>query len=257
MRKLFYFVCIVLFISTPLHSFAWGKKGHQIVGEIAEHFLDDSTKQRVQRYLGNLDFQEAATWMDDVRSNEYYDYMRTWHYVNMEKGQNFSQAAARNAVSIIHAAITELRNKNNLPKDKIKTDLLLIFHLMGDIHQPMHIGYASDRGGNSVNVSYMFKPYKTNLHSVWDTEIIESEKITADTCIQLYANLTQAELNKINSTSELEWMRESRRYLTDAYEFKNDFLDTNYIAKNKSIIENRLLVAGIRLANVLKVLFNS
>ena len=78
-----------IFLSIPCQSIAWGKQGHQIVAQIAEHFLSDSTKQKVKKYLGNTTFEEAATWMDESRSNDYYNYMRTWHYINIDKGQQY------------------------------------------------------------------------------------------------------------------------------------------------------------------------
>lgn len=248
---------ITLVIASPLRSLAWGREGHQIVGTIASHFLDDSTRKKVEKYLGGTSFEDAATWMDESRSNEYYDFMRTWHYVNMEKGETFKQAADKNAVSVLHAAINELRNIDKLSKSRIRTDLYIIFHLIGDLHQPMHVGYGSDRGGNNVQVSYLYKSYKTNLHSVWDTEIIQSEKITADTCLKLYSGLSQTDIDNINKLNELGWMKESRVLLDTAYNFKDNFLDKNYVLSNKTIIEKQLLVAGMRLAYVLKELFKS
>ena len=59
---------------------------------------------------------------------------------------------------------------DKLYDDQIKTDLFYLFHLVGDLHQPLHTGYPDDKGGNLIDVSYLYKSYHTNLHTVWDDE---------------------------------------------------------------------------------------
>ena len=249
------FVLLISF--TPFHSFAWGKQGHQIVAQIAAHFLSDSVKQKVQKYLGNTSFEEAATWMDESRSNDFYSYMRTWHYINLDKGETYKPVIERNILTVLHAAIGELKNRDKLKKSEIKTDLFYIFHLVGDLHQPLHVGYGSDKGGNDVQVSYKFKSYSSNLHSVWDTEIIESEKINADSCYNLYSTMPADETEKIKKINELQWMKESRAYLDTVYNFNDGFLTKNYVMDRKSIVTRQLLLGGIRLAAVLSELFKN
>lgn len=244
-------------LSIPVQSMAWGKAGHQIVAQIAEHFLSDSTKQKVKKYLGNTSFEEAATWMDESKSNDYYNYMRTWHYINIDKGQDYKPEAQRNILTVLHAAIKEIKSKDNISKSKLKEDLQMVFHLVGDLHQPMHVGYGADRGGNDISVSYLFKSYNTNLHSVWDTEIIESEKITMDTCLQLFNKMPKEEIEKVKKINELQWFRESRVLLEKCYEFKDGFLDKNYVMTNKQTVERQLLLGGIRLAEVLEDIFRN
>ena len=255
LKKITLSLFIAALFCLPLHSFAWGFKGHRIVAQIAAHYLPDSIKLKVQKYLGKTTFEEAATWMDESRSNDYYSYMRSWHFINMEKGEQYKPVAERNALTVLHAAIKNLKDKEKLKKNKVKEDLLLIFHLVGDLHQPLHVGYGSDRGGNSKEVSYIFKSYISNLHSVWDTEIIESEKITTDTCIKFANSFSANELSEFKKINELAWMRESRSYLDEVYNYKNDFLDKNYVLNNKSTVTKQLLLSGIRLAAVLEELF--
>ena len=251
---LIFIVCIFL---TPRQSFAWGKKGHQITAQIAAHFLSDSTKKKVQDYLGKISFEDAATWMDESKSNDFYNYMRTWHYINIDKGQPYKPVAERNILTVLHAAIGEIKNKEKVKKSEIKQDLLMIFHLVGDLHQPLHVGYGSDRGGNDITVAYVFKSYTSNLHSIWDTDLLETEKINIDTCLSLYNTLSADEIVKIKKINELQWMRESRALLDTAYNFQDNFLDKNYSQRNKSIVTRQLLIGGIRLAALLEDLFKN
>lgn len=254
MKKILIVIGLALALVTPSKRvFAWGKTGHELVGSIAYHFLDDSTKKRVQEFLGDMSFEEAANWMDDSRSNSYYDYMRTWHYLDMDKGEKYEGSAERNILTVLHSAINDLKQyKTQKPKD-VKRDLLLIFHLVGDLHQPLHCGYAVDKGGNTITVT---SPYVSgNLHSIWDTQILEFKKINIDSCLELYNTMDQKSIADMSKINELKWMYESRSLLDTVYSFKENFLDLTYVDSNALIIKKQLLVAGIRLAAILKQMF--
>ena len=249
-KRIITLVLAISLVSISGRSFAWGKRGHEIVAQIAFHFLDDSTKQIVLKYLGNLSIEEAANWMDDERSNSYYNYMRTWHYLDIDKGTVYTPSLERNILTVLHSAIVELRQYKTIRKKDVKRDLLLIFHLIGDLHQPLHTGYAIDKGGNTINVS---SPVVSgNLHSVWDTQILEYKNITMDSCLKLYATLDTAEVLEIKKINELKWMYQSRSLLDTVYNFKDNYLDRDYIDRNSVVIKKQLIMGGLRLASILK-----
>lgn len=249
------FVFLVSLLAKPQHSFAWGKTGHEIVAQIAFYFLDDSTKKIVQEYLGNLSFEEAANWMDDSRGNSYYNFMRTWHYLDMDKGLTYTPSTERNILTVLHSAITELREYKTIKRKDVKRDLLLIFHLIGDLHQPLHTGYSIDKGGNTIAINSPF--VSGNLHSVWDTQILEYKNIKLDSCIELYKTYDSAAIAEMQHINELKWMYQSRSLLDTVYSFQNNFLDKNYIDSNVIVIKKQLLLAGLRLASVLNQVFKS
>jgi hypothetical protein len=233
--------------------YAWGKTGHELVAKIAFHFLDDSTRKLVLNYLGNLSFEEAANWMDDSRSNSYYSYMRTWHYLDMDKGEHYTPTSERNILTVLHSAIVELKQYKTIKSKDVKRDLLLIFHLVGDLHQPLHCGYSIDKGGNTIEIN---SPYVSgNLHSVWDTQILEYKKLNLDSCLELYKTLDDSTIAEISKVNELKWMHQSRSLLDTVYSFQNNFLDEKYIGNNVEVIKKQLLIAGLRLASVLRNTF--
>jgi S1/P1 Nuclease len=254
-KRILSILLIAIFITTSARSYAWGKRGHELVAQIAFRFLDDSTKQIVKKYLGNLSIEEAANWMDDERSNSYYNYMRTWHYLDIDKGQTYTPSSERNILTVLHSAISDLKLYKTLKKKDIKRDLLLIFHLIGDLHQPLHTGYAIDKGGNTIEVTS--PNVGGNLHSVWDTQIIEFKNITLDSCMQTYAALDTLEVAEIKKINELKWMYQSRSLLDTVYSFNNNYLDQNYIDSNAIVIKKQLVMAGLRLASILSEVFNS
>ena len=249
------FLLVVSIQLIAIPGFAWGKRGHELVAQIAFHFLDDPIKELVKKYLGNLSIEEAANWMDDERSNSYYNYMRTWHYLDMDKGTVYTPSAERNILTILHSAIVELRKYKTIKSKDVRRDLLLIFHLVGDLHQPLHTGYAIDKGGNTIEIT---SPVVSgNLHSVWDTQILEYKNITLDSCLAAYNSYDAASIGGIKKINELNWMYESRSNLDSVYNFKNNFLDQNYIDRNTFIIKRQLLKAGLRLASILNDVFGT
>jgi hypothetical protein len=254
--KPLFFLLLGSLSTLPNFVSAWGKEGHGMVAEVAFHYLDDSTKARVLRNLGNLSIEEAATWMDDMRSNSYYDYMRTWHYINVEKGQTYAPAdTERDVLVILNSAVHELLNRNSLKKRNVKEDLYLLFHLVGDLHQPLHVGYGVDKGGNTIDVSVLSKHRRTNLHKLWDSEIIEVKKIKLEDCLAQRDSLSAEDVAENQKIDILGWMNRSRGYLDAVYDFQDGFIDQSYVDKNAVVIEKQILCAGLRLATVLKTAF--
>lgn len=170
MKNLFiplFFFCV---LCNPGNSFAWGTEGHAIVGRIAMRYVHDDVKQNIYRLLGNMSIDTAANWMDQVKGNADYDFMRTWHYVDFPKGQPYLNSNHENILNRLILTYSELQHKKVLGNDQIRTDLYILLHLMGDLHMPLHTGYDKDLGGNKIIVQ--FDTIKThNLHRFWDEDI--------------------------------------------------------------------------------------
>ena len=251
------FISLILLLS-PKHSFAWGKKGHEMVAEIAFHYLDDSTKAKVQHYLRKMSIEDASNWMDEMRTNSYYDYMKPWHYINIGKDSMYVPSVKeRDILIILNSAIAELRHKDSLKEKNVREDLYLLFHLMGDFHQPLHVGYGIDRGGNDILVSYIYKSYHTNLHKVWDFEIMDTKNISLEDCLKQYDSFTAEEIKEIEKINLMSWMKQSRSLLDSVYNFQDGFIDQNYVDRNTIVIEKQILIAGLRLASVLRETFKN
>ena len=78
--------------------------------------------------------------------------------------------------------VTGIEHCKSVIKDKKSSDadkafyLKLLIHLIGDLHQPMHVGKNEDLGGNKIIVDFFST--QSNLHSVWDSDIIEQEGLS-------------------------------------------------------------------------------
>lgn len=255
MKRIFLLLLIAAITIIPEVSFGWGSAGHQMVAQIASKCLSDKARDLVKAHLAGLTFEQASVWMDEMRHNADYDFMKTLHYINIDKGAAYKPIAGENAVNSIIQASRELKHKKVLCNEQVRFDLLLLFHLMGDIHQPLHAGYGVDKGGNDIKVTFLDK--QSNLHWVWDDEIIQDQKISLDDCMQLYSRLSKNDIEKIKSADVVEWVNESRAALDAVYDFKDNKIGEPYCVKNKDLIEKRILYAGLRLCAMLEQYFGS
>ena len=243
---------LLTLVATPFRTHAWGRRGHSLIAEIAFHYLDENTKKQVLDYLGGLSIEQAANWMDDMRSDPSYDFMKPYHYVNFEKGAEVVDMPGDNIIGVLEKTIRDFDHMGNLSHEEIKTRILYLFHLVGDLHQPLHVGYLSDRGGNQVMVTFFEK--NTNLHAVWDTEIIEYKATSLEQCLA-DNSYNAAAVASIEAIDILGWTRESRRNLDRVYAITNNHIDQDYVNINYPVIEKQLLKAGLRLASLLRHYF--
>lgn len=248
-------VTIIVFIGLIIKStlcFSWGAKGHKIVAEIAKSYLDKGIQDSVQKYLGDMSFEDAAVWMDIIKSDKTYDYLKPLHYINIEKDKTYVKYD-NNIVSELELVMAQLKNKNKRTKEEINLDIKVLFHLVGDLHQPLHVGYREDKGGNTVQVQFNGKG--TNIHHVWDSDIIENKNITSADCVKIIKTYSGKEIREIQNIDIVAWMNNSRVLLADVYSFKSNIISQEYINRSALIIEKQLADAGLRLASVLNMTF--
>ena len=247
-----YWVIILLCAAINSRCNAWGAVGHKITAQIAYSKLNQSTKDSLVKYLGETSIQEASVWMDEVRSDHSFDYMKPWHYINIEKDAKYDPASTDNIIWALNKVISELKDRQKLSKEQTTQDLKILIHLMGDLSQPLHVGYGIDKGGNSVKLLFLGK--ESNLHKAWDSEIIKEEHMTAETILQ---NMGSArEYNEhVEKIDLIAWMNASRSFIPIVYSFKDDAISDAYIKKATVVIGHQLALSGFRMAFVLEEIF--
>lgn len=246
-------ILIVLFSLISFFSFGWGEVGHHIIAQIAKVHVSKNIQDSVNKYLGAMSWESASTWMDDMRRNPEYAYFKTWHYINIEKDMPYDSTKTEtdNVYVQLQTAINNLKNKKNLSPEQITYNLKILFHLIGDFHQPLHVGYGVDRGGNEIKVYFLGK--RTNLHAIWDTDIIEHTNISFDEVNALSEKKIYKKMGEFNL---MQWMTQTRKMLVAVYNFSNP-IESKYIEDSKSIIKHQLLLAGLRLAQILTITFSA
>lgn len=244
-NKLFITLFYVFMASISVSSFAlaWGALGHQTVGEIAQRNLTAKGKQLVHEILGFESLAEAAIYPDLVRSDLEYKEFSSLHFIEMDPrfGGEYSKIPEslrpdHDAHSMISGIPEKLFEKNlNTPKFswRQKMDLMrYLVHLVGDVHQPLHVGNGYDHGGNWCRIDYSVDEngktsvITSNLHSFWDTTLVaniftaekklkfsdktpiaKDFKELADLIIKDERSLNTTEIKR---TPILEWYKESQ-----------------------------------------------
>ena len=173
--KIFLFIPFLLFLkSSDDEAFFWGQNGHRVTGKIAEQYLTKRAKRKIDKLLKGESLAFVSTFADEIKSDRSYRKYSPWHYVNMELDETYKEAKKNpqgDLVTGINTCIEILKDENSTEADKV-FHLKLLVHFIGDLHQPMHIGRKEDKGGNDFQVQWFGKG--TNLHSVWDTKMIEA-----------------------------------------------------------------------------------
>jgi hypothetical protein len=246
----------LLLIVSCFKAHSWSAKGHTIVASFAKEnlkMIDKSIIDSVQYFLGEMSFEKASLWMDEIKGDSSYDHLKPAHYINVERDATYVKTKDINVVNEIEAALGILRKKGPRDKDKIAFALRELFHLIGDLHQPLHAGYAEDRGGNEIQVTY--KKGSTNLHALWDGDIIQGENINLGSCLNFANAMNLKEKTAAQKIDAGEWMNESRALLPFVYSYTDGKISEQYSKDAKPIIERQLVKAGIRLTAVLYTYF--
>ncbi|HTD98508.1 MAG TPA: S1/P1 nuclease [Mucilaginibacter sp.] len=243
-------------ILVTLFLAAWGRTGHSTIGLIAANHLTSQAKAGVTALLGNESLADVASWADDNRDRS----TSSWHFINVELGLSFEDFSKQ--VSSKEDVYTALvKEEGILADDKASREdrvnaLKYVIHFVGDIHQPMHVSRAEDKGGNTIQVRYDGKG--TNLHSLWDTKMLEHAGLSETQLAQNFDKATPQQIAQWQSDSQMTWAWESYQISTQLYGeiSKNGTkIDDAYYQAHMSIVENRIEKAGIRLAGLLNAIF--
>jgi hypothetical protein len=248
-------LCVPLLLSA-MHVLAWGPIGHYVIGDIAEKHMKPQTIGKIEAILQMRSISGVGVWMDNIRSDSNYNYTYTWHWVTTPDGEYDASIQEETG----DAYSTFLRLKSNLMSgtlsDKEELDQLrMLIHIVGDLHQPLHVGQPGDRGGNDVLITFTGR--SSNLHRLWDSELIESKKmsyteIAAGLCKRIQPTL----IDSLNAKTPADWLREAAALRTHIYDIPEDHrVSYEYIYKYYHIVEERLIAAGIRLAAVLEEIY--
>jgi hypothetical protein len=247
---------IFLSLAAPSTVLAWGPNGHRIVGRIAMSHLTDEAARAVECLIGPGGLDQVSTWPDEIRPDPNWKKAEPWHFISIDDNETL-ETTARNPAGDVVEAIQRLegvlRNPQASRQDRQEA-LKFLVHFVGDIHNPLHVGRRADRGGNTIQVTLFNEP--TNLHSAWDTGLIESENLSFSEFAAFIDHPTRQELQSWQSAPLTEWVKESKALRTKVYTLPADGkLGYDYAYVNLPTIKQRLLQAGVRLAGLLNSIF--
>lgn len=251
-KKFCKLLSVLALASSGITAHAWGFEAHRMVANLTEPLLNASARSEVQRLL-NLEpgatLASVATWADENRSQQ----TAPWHYVNLPEG-NCTFAKERDCPdgACVVEALTEQTAilKSTAPDSERLLALKYIVHLVGDVHQPLHAGYASDKGGNTFQLQAFGQG--TNLHALWDTGLLNNwpgGPVALQT--EIAATLKAAVVTR-SAPNAAQWAVESCKLVGEPGFYPDGHVVGNdYLAAHTAAFRGRIKVAAERLAAVL------
>lgn len=244
-------VAIAIFL-TPMAVLAWGEEGHRVVGAIADSRVTSAAQAQIHLLLAGEPEPTLAgisVWADQHKNPQ----TGRWHYTDFP-AEDCSYQPERDCpggqclIGALQRYVVTLKNSSEAA-DQRTIALKMIVHLVGDAHQPLHAGFADDKGGNKYQVQWMGRG--TNLHVLWDKGLIESiapDEAGLIALAETFKNNTQV----VKDLDPVHWIEESCRIVRTPGFYPSDRnVDVEYQQRWAGTAERQLELAGLRLAGTL------
>jgi hypothetical protein len=248
---------------------AYGELGHGVICDIAFRSLTKEARQEVLSLLKATPyktFAQACNWADRIRDDSKYDFAKPHHYINIPRGtervvrvndcdlNGCVVDAIKTYIAVLSGRPLENKNASKHYVSNRSEALMFLGHFVGDVHQPLHVSYADDQGGNQVIVTASFVDKPTNLHAVWDNYLItrgkaDWRKMGKD----LFSEIRPEFMRPWDQLSPMAWAQESHQLTQRIYQQlpPDHKLNDQYFLENNAIVMERIKIAGYRLGKVL------
>ena len=261
------FVALFALATTTSNAWAWGDTGHRVVCELAFRLSAPETRAEIRRLIqadSEFDFfRDSCIWPDHPRKRA------PEHFINLPRTSTGigvgNQCAMANTCTgtAIEQDLAVLSSSSANDADKLMS-LKFLGHWVGDIHQPLHVSFKDDRGGNDVNVN---GECATNMHSAWDTCLVQ-KAIGSDVSAavtDLLGSITSGMKEEWGTANPRDWANESfaiTRAPATKYCIQHGSscdapsgaveIDDGYVETNIKVVRQQLQKAGVRLAHLLE-----
>jgi len=287
LKYLVSFSFIIIVSLTSFSSFALGQLGHQVVCDLAYEQLSVGHQQQINQLLSNMPqkhqdrlnnymkrpqgspitFAKSCVWADAVKKQKNYKKFEKWHYLNVSRDtvKITTNACKKDCIGQA-VGIHQQQLVTEAQPWKQAQALMFLGHWLGDIHQPLHISYASDWGGNKIKITKNSNTRCETLHWYWDDCVLSRQNRSYQQWMQLLTPVTSAQkVQPWQSNSPWSWANESYQIVTSpAFKYckqHNDqcksprgnkiTLPKGYQTTFTPVINQRMVLAAKRLANVL------
>lgn len=235
---------------------SYGGEGHAVFCEMTYDLVSPNTRGRLNAMVAEhpdySSFGQICSWADHIKSDEKWDWAKPHHYVNFARDQAQvkpsdcpSQGCILSAIEHHYAVLWE--NPDSW------VALAFLAHFVGDLHQPMHVSFADDLGGNRAMIEFYGE--QRNLHWVWDTGMLMQRDgdLPEHKAQDLAAELSALPPMKYTPELGLAWANESaaitRRIYSDYSPQQR--VGEDYTAQYGPILEQRMQTGAQRLAAIL------
>jgi hypothetical protein len=243
--------------------FAWDFEGHGVIGILAVNQLQPEARLRLDEILGDLEeatLIKACNWPDAVRETAEWDWSEPLHYVNLPRGEaRYSAARDCPEQQCVTEAIKDYAGVLGNPAaggEERRQAFAWLCHFTADIHHPLHAGYADDRGGNTVDVT--FDGESMDLHEFWDRALIEHRVGDLEgllTFLNTYHIYQRAGENWSESMVD-DWTEESHQLVETVVYPPNSEIGHRYEEESWGLVQHRILTASSRLALIINTVLS-
>ncbi|MBF7073651.1 S1/P1 nuclease [Glaciecola sp. MH2013] len=258
MKKLLIATALIA-ASSVQQVYAWGQTGHRITGAIAEQYLSDDARAAIRALLPNESLAEASTYADEMRSNPSDFWQKEagpYHYVSVPVGESYKEHKHAPEEGDAFTALnkfTKIVKDGKAPLEERQRALRFIIHIIGDLHQPLHAGNGTDRGGNDVKLEFFWDD--SNLHRVWDSGLLDRRQLSYSEWTEwLSEKITPEQAKAWSITDPHVYIMESAAIRDTIYP-ESDRLSWDYLYQHLPTATQRLQEGGVRIAAHLNEMF--
>jgi hypothetical protein len=253
--KFMLMITVVLLLS-------WGRMGHEAIGYIAAAHLTPKTAAAIKDLLGNETLADVSNYADEIRPDSFFQYTAPWHYIDVPAEESHAQFIQSVNELTTPNLYTALRHWEHALADPATNRSVKIFalkmvvHLVGDSHQPLHVGRTEDKGGNTITLEFENEP--TNLHALWDTKMIQHKGSDARELAREWDFATPEDIRVWQADPLMGWLYESNHVGNHIYDENpgGKKLGQEYYDAHIGLVRQRIDQAGIRLAGILNQSFD-
>ena len=258
-------VCLTMTGYSP-EAVSWGRDGHTAIGVLAVNQLQPEALQQLESILKPLTRQavaEACTWPDDYREAEEGEWSGPLHYINIPRGEEVyteprdcpeqphsaGQPAKHCATEAIKFYARELVRPQATDEQRWRSFAWLC-HLVADLHQPMHAGFADDRGANDVKV--VFRDWEMNLHHFWDSALINQRAGSWQYLVGQLNPFPPVQAGSEWSPSMVnDWTNNSHRLAKEKAYPANPHIDEAFAQQSWELVQQQISLAAVHLALII------
>jgi len=253
-------IIILVFLSVQFsfgNDMIWSKTGHRVVGDVAQEHLSRKAKKAISKILKGQSLAAVSNFGDEIKADRQFRKFSAWHYVNFPADMDYKDVEPSehgDLVMGINTCISIIKNPNSSEAD-VAFYLKFLVHLIGDLHQPMHVGRLEDKGGNDIQVQWFGQG--SNLHRVWDSNMINDYGMSFTELSDKLPMLSKNQIKELQKGDVYDWVEESQDIANELYDSVTvgEKIGYQYSYKWWGTVENQLQKGGIRLATVLNDIF--
>ncbi len=254
------FFVLFFFVSSyvsPITMPIWSKTGHRVIGEVAENYLSKKAKKELNKILGGQSLAAVSNYADFIKTDNSYGKFSPWHYVNYPSDKDYSEVTPSDKGDLIVGIrkCKQVLESSTSTIEQKEFYLKMLIHLIGDLHQPLHVGRLEDRGGNDIPLRWFGRA--TNLHKLWDSNMIDDYGMSYSELAKKLMVVDREKVAFLQEGTLLDWVEESQDIANEVYDSVEigEKLGYKYGYKYWEVLENQLIKGGVRLAKVLNELY--